>query len=163
MPGPALPFREREGIFCWNLNKKANLWRHFSNINSCLINSVLHQCNLHFVPLGPILCTYVSGRVRAQSTYLYRGEQGKFDDASAPTFVKHGNCRENKNPLPPPLLPHVDLHPITVQDFPSTPGHWSACVADRTSGRGALLLATIAVHQKSWRQVVSKFSLFPSI
>ena len=31
----------------------------------------------------------------SQSTYLYRGVQGKFDDDSAPTFLKHGNCCEN--------------------------------------------------------------------
>ena len=68
----------------------------FCRIHNLLqLYSFITECRVLYYWLG------------AHSTNLYRGEQGKFDDASAPTFLMHGNCRENKTPLPPPpFLPH---------------------------------------------------------
>ena len=81
--------------------------RHFSCVSFCMFLIQISD-SVH------IICTYYRNTVYGstpslrgrppQSTYLYRVVQGKFDDDSAPTFLMHGNCRENKIPLPTPCL-----------------------------------------------------------
>ena len=60
-----------------------------------------------------------------------------------------------RKPFPPPLLPHVDLHPITEQDLTISSFHARPLVGLMITPRG-VLYQKYAALQKSWRRVVIK-------
>ena len=95
----------------------SHLWRSGGwgrgGILKVLADKLCHSCSITLLPTSLVPLSYgcfLHGQDASQSTYLYRGEQGKFADALAPTLLLRGNCREIKNP-PPLLRPYFWTYP----------------------------------------------------